>query len=127
VKFSLPPLYPIIDFDYNPHPLQFLVRELVREGITLVQIRDKKSPSGKFLKITQQTVELSQSEGLAVIVNDRTDIALLSGAHGVHLGQEDLPAAAARKLLGPDKIIGVSMSRLVRSIRQRARRIRTPW
>jgi thiamine-phosphate pyrophosphorylase len=65
-----------------------------------------------YVHPTLQALEISQTHQLAVIVNDRADIAWLSGAHGVHLGQEDLPVADARKLLGPDKIIGASTHNL---------------
>jgi thiamine-phosphate pyrophosphorylase len=116
VKFSLPPLYPIIDSEFNPHTLHFVVSELSRSGITLVQLREKRASSREFLRITLQALEISQAHQLAVIVNDRTDIAWLSGAHGVHLGQEDLPVADARKLLGPDKIIGTSTHNLSQAL-----------
>jgi thiamine-phosphate pyrophosphorylase len=115
-KFSLPPLYPIIDSEFNPHTLHFVLSELAHAGITLVQLREKRASSRELLRITVQALEISQSHPLAIIVNDRTDIAQLAGAQGVHLGQEDLPVADARELLGPDKIIGVSTHNLEQAL-----------
>jgi thiamine-phosphate pyrophosphorylase len=111
-KFSLPPLYPIIDSELHPHTLHFVLGELLRARINLVQLREKRASSREFLRITQQALEISKPQQLVVIVNDRADIAWLAGAQGVHLGQKDLPAVDARKLLGPDRIIGVSTHNL---------------
>lgn len=116
MKFKLPPLYPIIDSEFNPRTLLFVVNELGRAGIALVQLREKRASSRELLRVTLQALEISQPHQLAVIVNDRADIAWLSGAHGVHLGQEDLPVADARKLLGPDKIIGASTHNLSQAL-----------
>src|SRR5262245_19036739 len=111
-KFGLPPLYPIIDSELNPHTLDFVLSELAYAGIALVQLREKRTSSRELLRITRQALEISHGHPLAIIVNDRTDIAQLAGAQGVHLGQEDLPAADARQLLGPNKIIGISTHNL---------------
>jgi thiamine-phosphate diphosphorylase len=116
VKFRLPPLYPIIDSEFNPHTLQFVVNELGRTEITLVQLREKRASSREFLRITEQALEISKPHQLVVIVNDRPDIAWLAGTHGVHLGQEDLPVVDARKLLGPDRIIGASTHNLSQAL-----------
>jgi thiamine-phosphate pyrophosphorylase len=77
-------------------------------GADCVQLREKNLEGGEFLKRAQRLVELCRSHGAICIINDRPDIALLSGADGVHLGQDDLPVTEARKILGRDKIIGVS-------------------
>jgi thiamine-phosphate pyrophosphorylase len=111
-KFCLPQLYPIIDSEFNPHTLRSVLSELLRARITLVQLRGKRASSRELLRITLQALEVTQSHPLSIIVNDRPDIVRLAGAHGVHLGQEDLPVADARELLGPDKIIGVSTHNL---------------
>ena len=116
MRFKLPPLYPIIDSEFNPRTLPFVVNELGRAEITLVQLREKRASSRELLRITLQALEISQPHQLAVIVNDRADIAWLSSAGGVHLGQEDLPVADARKLLGPDKIIGASTHSLSQAL-----------
>ena len=58
--------------------------------------------------------------GVPVIVNDRVDVALAAGAAGVHVGQDDLPAAAARRLLGPDRVLGVSVKTVEQAVRAQA-------
>ena len=77
-------------------------------GAALVQVRAKALASGEQLDVCLSVVELARSYGAGVVVNDRTDLALLAGAAGVHVGQDDLPVAAARALLGPAAIVGHS-------------------
>jgi len=77
-------------------------------GADCLQLREKDLPGGELLKRARQLAELCRRRGVISIINDRPDIAALSDADGVHLGQEDLPAAEARKILGNRKIIGVS-------------------
>jgi thiamine-phosphate pyrophosphorylase len=84
------------------------VRQFIDGGATLVQLRDKSAPSGDFCADAWTAVELARSNGVIILINDRVDIAMMTGADGVHLGQDDLPAAEARRLLGSDAIIGVS-------------------
>jgi thiamine-phosphate pyrophosphorylase len=85
-----------------------LARAFLDGGARLIQIRAKQMPSGPFLDLCDAVVSLSTPYGAAVIVNDRVDLARLSGAAGAHVGQDDLPAAAARAILGPDAIVGYS-------------------
>ncbi len=77
-------------------------------GARFLQLRAKSLPGGPFLELASRLVELSRTAGAALIVNDRADIARLAGAAGVHLGQDDVPPASARALLGPDAVIGFS-------------------
>jgi thiamine-phosphate pyrophosphorylase len=77
-------------------------------GARLLQIRAKQLPSGSFLDLCDAVVAAAAPYGAMVIVNDRVDLARLSGAAGVHVGQDDLPVAAARAQLGPDAIVGTS-------------------
>jgi thiamine-phosphate pyrophosphorylase len=74
-------------------------------GASVVQVRVKGAPSGEVLRIAREVVALARGRAL-VLVNDRADLALLSGADGVHVGDEDLPVAEARRLLGPDLLLG---------------------
>jgi len=74
-------------------------------GARVVQVRMKTAPAGAVLEATRRVVALAAGRAL-VIVNDRADLALLSGADGVHLGDEDLPVAEARRLLGPTLLVG---------------------
>jgi thiamine-phosphate pyrophosphorylase len=80
-------------------------RAAVAGGARVVQVRIKGAPAGEILEAARRIVELSRDRAL-VIVNDRADLALLSGADGVHLGDEDLPVPEARRLLGPDRLVG---------------------
>jgi thiamine-phosphate pyrophosphorylase len=84
-----------------------VLRELLKGGVKVLQLRAKAMPAGDFLQLACVTRALTRSHGCRLLVNDRVDIALACDADGVHLGQEDLPLQAAKKLMG-DKIIGVS-------------------
>lgn len=84
------------------------VREALEGGVTLVQYRAKTASSSEMYAEALQLKALCDSFNVPLIINDRLDIAMAVGAAGVHLGQDDLPCAAARKLLGEDYIIGVS-------------------
>jgi thiamine-phosphate pyrophosphorylase len=77
-------------------------------GARFIQIRAKGVSSSAFLKLSEEVVARAREAGATVIVNDRADIARLAGADGVHLGQDDLEPAAARRILGGEAIIGLS-------------------
>ena len=85
-----------------------LARAFLDGGATVIQLRAKQLPSGAFLDLCDAAVALAQSYKADIIVNDRLDLALMSGASGVHLGQDDLSPADARQLLGPHAIVGYS-------------------
>ena len=84
------------------------VEEALRAGVTLVQYREKNGLGKTMLEKAKVLCKLCHRYQVPFIVNDRLDIALLSGADGVHLGQDDIPVAEARKLVGPDYIIGAT-------------------
>lgn len=84
------------------------VREALEGGVTLVQYRAKTASSAEMYAEALQLKALCDSFNVPLIINDRLDIAMAVGAAGVHLGQDDLPCAVARKLLGEDYLIGVS-------------------
>ena len=84
------------------------VREALEGGVTLVQYRAKTASSAEMYAEALQLKALCDSFKVPLIINDRLDIAMAVGAAGVHLGQDDFPCAAARKILGEDYIIGVS-------------------
>jgi thiamine-phosphate pyrophosphorylase len=88
-------------------PLAEICRALAGTGVRLAQLRAKQATTGALLDESRQLLSLL-SPGCSLIVNDRADVAALSGAAGVHLGQNDLPVEAARLLLGPDRVIGLS-------------------
>ncbi|KIJ67694.1 hypothetical protein HYDPIDRAFT_83356 [Hydnomerulius pinastri MD-312] len=86
--------------------------EALQGGVTVVQVREKKTDTGEFLQIAEETKEICKQFGVPLIINDRIDIALAVDADGVHLGQTDMPVHHARKLLPLGKIIGVSCSNI---------------
>jgi thiamine-phosphate pyrophosphorylase len=105
---TLPSLYAILDPEQtNGRSPEMIVRQLLKGGVKMIQLRAKATSSRDFLELAQITRELTTPFGCKLIVNDRVDIALASAADGVHLGQEDLPLQIGRNLLG-DKIIGIS-------------------
>ncbi len=84
------------------------VADAIDGGAGIVQLREKHLDKKAFLEEARHFVALCREKGALSIINDDVDIALASGADGVHVGQEDLAAGRAREALGPDKIIGVS-------------------
>lgn len=90
-------------------PLDDVVNEAVAGGVTCVQIREKHSSTREFLHQAERVMTVLDGTGVPLLINDRVDVALAVEADGVHLGQQDMPYAAARALLGPDAIIGVSV------------------
>jgi thiamine-phosphate pyrophosphorylase len=85
-----------------------LARLLLDAGVKVLQLRLKETGARDFLSAARAIVALAHERGACLIVNDRVDVAILSGADGVHLGQHDLALEAARRLIGPDRIIGIS-------------------
>jgi thiamine-phosphate pyrophosphorylase len=77
----------------------------VAGGAAVLQVRVKDAPSGEVLAVAREVVALARGRAL-VLVNDRADLALLAGADGVHVGDDDLPPAEARRLLGPELLVG---------------------
>ena len=80
----------------------------IHGGADALQLREKSLEGGELLRRAKRFVALCRQSGVISIINDRPDMALLSGADGVHVGQGDLPAVEVRKLIGPSKIVGVS-------------------
>ncbi len=80
----------------------------IDSGVSFIQLRDKRSNDRDLLDKAKALARLTKDNNCVFIVNDRADIALASGADGVHIGQEDLPISHARTILGDDRIIGIS-------------------
>jgi thiamine-phosphate pyrophosphorylase len=101
--------YAIVDPIAGHDPVE-LARAMLEAGTRIMQLRLKDVTTCDFLAAARAISQLCHRRDAIFIVNDRIDIAMLSDADGVHLGQNDLPLDAGRELLGPDKIIGVSTS-----------------
>jgi len=86
-----------------------VVGAAIRGGVTLVQLRDKNVDARPMLALGRRLIDLLRPVGIGLIVNDRIDVAQVLDADGVHIGQQDIPYPEARRLLGPAKIIGVSV------------------
>jgi len=91
------------------HGLVETVRQAVSGGVTMVQVREPRAATGELVEETYALKKLLQPQNIALIVNDRVDVALAAGADGVHLGQDDMSPSDARRLLGEDFIIGLSV------------------
>lgn len=102
-------LYAVTDRSWlNGQTLYEQVEQVLKGGVTLVQLREKGLGAEQFLQEARQIQQLCHRFGVPLIINDSIEVALAVDADGVHLGQDDANAAQARQLLGKDKIIGVS-------------------
>ena len=109
MRLHLPRIYPITDKLLSGRTTHHsILKELVRGGATLVQIRDKQTPDRDLLRDLLCCVEFAEKNRVLLVVDDRCDLMLSCGAAGVHLGQEDLPPGPVRRLLGPRRLIGYS-------------------
>lgn len=89
--------------------IEDIVRRSVEGGATMVQLREKSIDTREFIELALRLKALLKPYGVPLIINDRVDVALAADADGVHIGQSDMPYAMARRLLGPDRIIGLSV------------------
>ncbi|MEK7848201.1 MAG: thiamine phosphate synthase, partial [Chloroflexota bacterium] len=106
---SISGLYVIIDTDFLKGRAEAdICRQALRGGARIVQLRDKAREKGVLLPICRELRAQCAAAGALFLVNDHLDLALASGAHGLHLGQTDLPVAVARRLLPVEYLIGVS-------------------
>jgi thiamine-phosphate pyrophosphorylase len=109
MNFPLPRLYAIINASRAEGPPPSEVgAKLLDAGVRLIQFRSKRAPTRETYFEGLQLAALVRRAGGILIINDRADLARALEAHGVHVGQDDLPVEMARRILGPDKIVGVS-------------------
>ena len=85
-----------------------VIEDSMKAGVTMVQLREKDADGKEFLEKAMKLRELTRKYNVSFIINDRDDIAMLCDADGIHVGQSDIDAVSVRKLIGEDKIIGVS-------------------
>ena len=106
-------LYFIADFESSKgKDLVWIVEKAVKGGATVVQLRAKSISTREFLDISMKIHSFLKKKRVPLIINDRIDIALALDADGVHLGQKDMPLQIARKILGKEKIIGISVNNI---------------
>ena len=116
MSFRLPRVYPLTDVGLTGLPHSEQVRRLADGGAALVQLREKTMRGKDFYAEARAALVVARERGVKLVINDRVDIVLAIGADGVHLGQDDLPPAAARALLGPHAIIGFSTHNVEQAI-----------
>jgi len=106
-------LYAIIDKEWlKGRPVQEVGEQIIRGGAGVIQYRDKVSESEEFYRLALSLRQVTEVNGIPLIINDRVDIALAIEAAGVHLGQEDLPVEVARRIVGDEMILGGSVHSL---------------
>jgi thiamine-phosphate pyrophosphorylase len=109
-------VYPITDVEIAGVSHADQVSLLADAGATFVQLREKNLPALDFYNEAKAALAVAKRTGVTLIINDRIDVALAINAAGVHLGQDDLPPEAARKLLGSDAVIGYSTHNVAQAI-----------
>ncbi len=105
---DLPKLYAITDRELSNYTHEEIVGLMIAGGARLIQLRDKEANSREILDAARKSLSMTRAAGAILIINDRVDVALTTGADGVHLGQDDVSVDEARDILGDDKIIGIS-------------------
>ncbi len=104
-------LYLVADAEFaSGRDLPALVTGAVGGGVTVVQLRAKSLAGSELIELGRDIAATLERTGVPLLINDHPDIALACGAAGVHLGQDDLPVAEARRILGPERVIGVSVN-----------------
>ena len=103
-------LYLVTDRDLSKgRSLDWIVEKAVKGGVTIIQLREKDMETKKFIEEAKRIKKILEPYNIPLIINDRVDVALAIGADGVHLGQTDMPYPMARKILGNEAIIGLSV------------------
>ncbi|WP_435249874.1 thiamine phosphate synthase [Vibrio sp. nBUS_14] len=102
-------LYLVTDDQQDLETLKSVVEQAVAGGVTMVQVREKHGDVRAFIERAQALKSILAGSNVPLIINDRVDVALAVDADGLHLGQSDMPAELARQLIGPDKILGLSI------------------
>jgi thiamine-phosphate pyrophosphorylase len=108
MRLVLPRLYVILDAALVTTSYLTFTKEMARTGVRLLQYRNKAASSAALLRDSREIAEVCVDQGVTFLVNDRADVALLAGANGVHVGQDDLPVEHARKVVGSGKYVGIS-------------------
>ncbi len=112
MRLVMPRLYVILDAGLMKGSAEVTARQLIEAGVRVMQYRSKGGSARETLEVSQRLAVICAEAGATLFVNDRSDIAYLAGAAGVHVGQEDLSVEEARKVIGVERWIGVSTHNL---------------
>ncbi|SCZ80449.1 thiamine phosphate synthase [Pseudobutyrivibrio xylanivorans] len=93
---------------YDREEFLFRVDEALKGGVTLMQLREKNRTTREYIELAEAVHEISKKYNVPLIIDDRVDVMLAVDAEGVHVGAEDMPLALARKIIGPNKILGAT-------------------
>ncbi len=93
---------------YDRKEFLFRVEEALKGGVTLMQLREKNRTTREYIELAEAVHEISKKYNVPLIIDDRVDVMLAVDAEGVHVGAEDMPLALARKIIGPNKILGAT-------------------
>ncbi|MDR7483041.1 MAG: thiamine phosphate synthase [Armatimonadota bacterium] len=113
-------LYVITDRVLSGRSHEAQAEAAIAGGATAIQLRDKAAPARELVEVGRRLGALCRGQGVLFIVNDRADVAVACEADGVHVGEDDLPVPAARRLLGPGRIVGASAGTLEAAVRAEA-------
>ena len=92
------------------------VETACRSGITIIQLREKNLTTNQYYQLAKQVKEITDAYQVPLIIDDRLDICLAVDAAGLHIGDDELPVSVARKVLGPEKILGVTAKTVKRAL-----------
>lgn len=116
LNLKLPKIYPITDERLSRISHSEQVEKFIEGGARFIQLREKYASAREFYEAAESALKIARKYNAKIIINDRVDIALALKADGVHLGQDDLPPAEARKILGEKAIIGFSTHNIEQAI-----------
>jgi len=112
MRLVLPRLYVILDAALITSPERECAASLVEAGVRLLQYRNKSASARQYLESSRKLADMLRPQGVTFFVNDRPDVAFLAGASGVHVGQDDLDVEQTRRVVGSEKLVGVSTHNL---------------
>ena len=117
MTLKLPPIYPITDTTLSGLTHLEQVRQLIAAGATFIQVREKRASLREFYEECERVVRLAEESGVKIVVNDRADIAMMAGAAGIHVGQDDMPPQAVRSIIGERMLVGFSTHNVDQAVR----------
>ncbi|MBO0452938.1 thiamine-phosphate pyrophosphorylase [Enterococcus sp. AZ007] len=103
-------------YDFSDEKFLAVIEEACKNGVTLVQLREKELVTGKFYELALNVKAITDRYRIPLIINDRVDICLAVDAAGVHIGDDEMPVAVVRSLIGAEKILGVSAKTIERGV-----------